>query len=428
MNLMSAIRCTLLFLTLVDATNGRLRGRGRPLSSSGYLRGHGRPLSSSGITFPPAPPESIAPGEPNPGTPLEHENTPAPPESIAPGEPNPGTPLEHEGTLPVNPIEIDVDCQPLPKADEARDQCILSFAPVVCNGVCKFNNGCLAGQAGFAESDCELLEEPPDTGMGPLPSTIAIGELYPAPPIPIGEAVEEPATGMGPSTIAIGEPYPVPQILIGQPNDTEEAIVVEVPGMIPIGKPLEEPDTGMGPSTIVIGEPYPVPPIPIGDDGIGLCSLAFVPVVCDDLYKFENLCLANAAGYAEEKCTLNPVDVSVSQTNDTEETILVEGPGRAIPGETAVSIISDTEEASSAYPNTPPGKPSVSILTVTEEATSGNMNGSWCPETGSDVVCNERFDPVLCGPELCKYDNLCFGIGADFSETDCGSARYGIQP
>jgi hypothetical protein len=328
------------------------------------------------MTFPPASSGSIAPGEPNPGAPLGHDDVlptkPTeidPPESIAPGEPNPGTPLGHEDALPTNPTEIDVDCQPRPKVDEVDEQCILSFAPVVCNGVCVFHNGCLAGQAGFVDSDCELLEEPPDNGMGRPPSTIAIGELYPAPPILIGEPVEKPDTGTGPSTIAIGEPY----------------------------------------------------------NGSRPCSLAFVSVVCGDLYKFENLCLAKAAGYAEEECTPNPVDVSVSQPNDTEEAIVVEAPGMAIPGETAVSIITETEEATSAYPDIPAmiilGKPPVSVLIVTEETASGTNNASWCPETGSDVVCNERFDPVLCGPEKCAYGNLCLGIGADFLETDCGSAR-----
>lgn len=177
---------------------------------------------------------------------------------------------EPGGTLPMADTVVDGDCPPVPKADGVDEQCILLLRPVVCDGVCRYDNGCQANRAGFTEADCV---------------------------------------------------------------------------------PLEEPVAGMGPSTIAVGEPNPGFPILIGEDGIVPCSLDFVPVVCDNLYKLENLCLAQAAGYAEQKCIRSTVDLLFSQPTDTEEAIPVVIPSMAIPGKLPVRIVlSDNEEAKRLAP------------------------------------------------------------------------------
>jgi hypothetical protein len=267
--------------------------------------------------------------------------------------------------------------------------CAPILDPVLCGGICVYDNLCSAQAGpGFTKEDCVSVTDIP-----------------------------KPATGTGP--VVLGMPVP------GNTDVDDTVVIVDSPP-VPEGEPLEEPASGTGPSTIAIGEPNPGT-ILIGDDGIVPCSLV-LSVVCGD-YKFENLCLAEAAGYDKEKCSRNTVDQSVSQTNtDTEDAIPVYTPGMATPGKPPVSILSDTEEASSAHPDSPvmilPGSPSVSVISTNEETSSGtNSNASWCPGTGSDVVCNERWDPVFCGPENCMYGNLCLGRGAGFSPTDCGSDR-----
>jgi hypothetical protein len=425
MNLKSTICCTLLFLTLVDATNRHLRG--------GRGRGRGPALSWSVITSPQDPdvginiiPESVAPGEPNPGKPscaignrgiaacrpifapvLCGDNCQY--ENLCSAQAGPG--FTKEDCKPVakeKPVNWSVDAQ-CAKPKLTRKGCPEIFSPVRCDD-CIYDNICFATAAGFLR-DCEPakvynmpvpedtvpgnptvvdtvvvhnMPVPEDTllGIPPVVDMVVVHEMpVPEDSLPVNtngtieepatEPIEEPTTGMGPSTIAIGEPNPATPILIGD-------LAVHVKP----SKPIEEPTTGMRPSTIAIGELNPAIPIP-----------------------------------------------------DTH--------GRAIPGKPPVSVISGTEEATSAYPDTHgmdmiiPERPSASIP-------SNNEGGTWaysdtpgmiipgrppvsvligCRETRSGVSCDEDDNPVLCGAENCLYGNLCLGIGAGFSETDCGSDR-----
>jgi hypothetical protein len=294
MNLKSTIRCTLLFLIRADA-NQEL-----PWSAISFLG------LDSGFN---AIPEPIASGEPNPG--------------------KPACPIGNRGFV----------------------KCSEDYEPVLCDGVCVYDNLCSAQAGpGFTEEDCEKVIEPedqPNPGKSTFPKSDLTGdgchEIYT--PVSCDDCIYAnicfpKAAGflenycekvMGQEDVP-NDPLPVnpTQITVGQPTDIEEPIEInpetpgmEIPGFPPVssitetkeassayrandtpgmiipspGGPVassgtnesEEASSGTNDSSsIAIGEYYPAIPCRIGDSGIVPCPLIFAPVVCGGLCKYDN--------------------------------------------------------------------------------------------------------------------------------------------
>ena len=53
-------------------------------------------------------------------------------------------------------------------------------------------------------------------------------------------------------------------------------------------------------------------------------------------------------------------------------------------------------------------------------ATSAGFSESdCCPTVPEDTACNMDFDPVMCGRNVCQYDNSCLAEGAGFDFDSC---------
>jgi hypothetical protein len=387
MNLKSTIRCTLLFLSLADGAKSYLRGRQNNWSAISFLE------LGSGFN---AIPEPIASGEPNPGKPacpIGNRGFVKCPEDYEPvlcdgvcvydnlcsAEAGPGF-TEEDCEKVIEPEDQPNEDQPnpgksmCPHSDLTGDGCPEIYTPVSCDD-CIYANICFAKAASFLETDCEKVMGQKDQSK-PVPN-----DALPVNPTQID--VDCPAPDADVACIHMFAPV----MCDGNCYYSNSCLAAGAGFADAKCEPLEEPETEPGSNTIAIGELNPATPCRIGDSGIVPCPLIFAPVVCGGLCKYDTFCSAQAAGYVEEECTPNTVGQPAGQPTDTEEAIEIkpETPGMEIPGFPPVSIINETEEASSTYPanDTPgmiipaPGDPVASSGTnESGEASSGTSDSS----------------------------------------------------
>ncbi|CAB9503318.1 Eukaryotic cytochrome b561 [Seminavis robusta] len=141
-------------------------------------------------------------------------------------------------------------------------------------------------------------------------------------------------------------------------------------------------------------------------DANAICPLEFSPVYCyPEGCQYSNQCTATAAGYSVEACapaicpSPDPADQCSRQYN---------------------AQTCETNGVSCFYDNTCLAASAVGPADCVEIATPENPSS--CPQPPASIACTLEFDEKMCGDMDCRYSNTCLAEAAGFiSSTDCRS-------
>jgi len=263
-------------------------------------------------------------------------------------------------TTECNRLPVDV-CQPKPQGEVA---CPAVYAPVICGQDCEFGNSCEALAAGFEDADCEPKVETCylDKQEGICPAIYA--------PVICGN------TGT---------------------CQFDNSCTAKLAGW-DVESSCYDLDQG--------------PPVDIcnPDKVDGICDTSIDPVICGlkENCVFENICLANLAGWDDTDCRQNVPPTDECKPNPTD------GPCTKELWPVLCGISKTCEFSNRCL---------AKLAGFVDEADCTDKNDKCRPNpmTGK-IGCLEVYEPVICGysnVKSCEFSNMCHATLAGWTDSDC---------
>jgi len=313
--------------------------------------------------------------------------------------------------------------------------CTMEYLPVQCgDNNCEYSNLCIAEAAGFAENDCELV----NSGCPEMAAGLACTMEYL--PVQCGDNNCEYSNLCSAQAAGFAEDdcetvSVVSEVLPEQLLDSQAVNITECPtesnATICTTEylPVQCGDNNCEYSNLCIAEAagfaeddcelvnFECPEMAAGV----ACTLEYLPVQCGgNNCEYSNLCSAQAAGFAEDDCeAVNDLTEALpEQLQESQAVNLTECPTQSSASICTMEYLPvRCGDNNCEYSN----------LCIAEAAGFAENNcklvNSGCPEMAAGVACTLEYLPVQCGDNNCEYSNLCSAQAAGFSEDDCGAVN-----